>query len=122
MLAQQGKVADHLARHQRAHPGVRAALGTAGHGTSVRDFISRDLLMKIQDHTEEHVDFLETPLERIGKVDPPNCLHSQMGVATQGGRCESSARAVWIQCRPSHPTAHRHLEPSSPTERAAVRV
>lgn len=46
---------------------------------SVRDFISRDLLLKILDDTEEHVDFLETQLELIEKVGLPNYLQSQMG-------------------------------------------
>ncbi|MDO9149575.1 MAG: bacterioferritin [Hydrogenophaga sp.] len=46
---------------------------------SVRDYISRDLLLKILDDTEEHVDFLETQLELIEKVGLPNYLQSQMG-------------------------------------------
>ncbi|MBS3911340.1 MAG: bacterioferritin [Hydrogenophaga sp.] len=46
---------------------------------SVRDYISRDLLLTILDDTEEHVDFLETQLELIEKVGLPNYLQSQMG-------------------------------------------
>lgn len=46
---------------------------------SVRDYISRDLLLKILDDTEEHVDFLETQLELIEKVGLSNYLQSQMG-------------------------------------------
>lgn len=49
------------------------------HCESVRDFISRDLLLKILDDTEEHVDFLEKQLELIEKVGLPNYLQSQMG-------------------------------------------
>lgn len=32
-------------------------------------------------------------------------IQIEMGVATQCGQCESSARAVWMHCRPSHPVA-----------------
>jgi bacterioferritin len=46
---------------------------------SVRDYVSRDLLQKILDATEEHIDFLETQLELVEKVGLPNYLQSQMG-------------------------------------------
>lgn len=32
-------------------------------------------------------------------------IQIDMGVGTQCGQCESSARAVWAQCRPEHPVA-----------------
>jgi bacterioferritin len=44
-----------------------------------RDYISRDVLRRILDDTEEHIDFLETQLELVGKVGEQNYLQSQIG-------------------------------------------
>ncbi len=45
---------------------------------SVQDYISRELLESILESEEEHIDWLETQLELIGKVGLENYLQSQM--------------------------------------------
>jgi bacterioferritin len=48
------------------------------HCESVRDYVSRELFVSILEDTEEHIDFLETQLDLVGKVGEANYLQSQM--------------------------------------------
>lgn len=52
------------------------------HCESVRDYISREILVEILDDTEEHIDWLETQLGLIGEVGLPNYLQSAMSSPT----------------------------------------
>lgn len=47
----------------------------------VRDYVSRELFEDILEDEEEHVDWLETQLDLIGKVGENNYLQSQMKTA-----------------------------------------
>lgn len=49
------------------------------HCESVGDYVSRELLVEILEDSEEHVDFLETQLELVGKVGLQNYQQTHMG-------------------------------------------
>ena len=67
----------------RSETGSQATLKEAiAHCESVRDYVSRDLLESILDDTEEHIDYLETQIELLGKVGLENYLQTQIGEAS----------------------------------------
>ncbi|NOX82682.1 MAG: bacterioferritin [Alphaproteobacteria bacterium] len=66
--------ADLKAEHH-AHP---LYLDAIQHCEEVRDFVSRDMLARILESEEEHIDFLETQLELIEKVGEERYMQSQM--------------------------------------------
>ena len=69
-----------LACDLRLETGAQATIKEGiAHCEVVRDYVSRDLLQKILDDTEEHIDFLETQIELVEKVGLHNYLQSQMG-------------------------------------------
>jgi len=64
-----------LALELEAVPVLREAIA---HCESVRDYVSRELFEDILESEEEHIDWLETQLELIGKVGIENYLQSKM--------------------------------------------
>ena len=64
-----------LKLEQIAHPDLKAAIA---HCEKVGDYVSRELLEDILESEEEHIDFLETQLELVGRVGLQNYCQSQM--------------------------------------------
>ena len=58
-----------------AHPDLKAAIA---HCEKVGDYVSRELLEDILESEEEHIDFLETQIDLIGRVGIENYCQSQM--------------------------------------------
>lgn len=48
-----------------------------------KDFVSREILENILEDTEDHIDFLETQLDLVGKVGEQNYLQTQMAKADE---------------------------------------
>jgi len=58
-----------------AHPDLKAAIAYC---EEVGDYVSRELLAAILESEEEHIDFLETQLELLGRVGLQNYQQSQI--------------------------------------------
>jgi len=58
------------------HPVLKEAIAYC---QSCKDYVSRELFEEILESKEEHIDWLETQIELIGKVDLQNYLQEQMG-------------------------------------------
>lgn len=58
-----------------AYPTLKEAIAYC---EKIGDYVSRELFEDIMESEEEHIDFLETQLELIGKVGVQNYLQTQM--------------------------------------------
>jgi bacterioferritin len=65
-----------LKREMEARPLYQAAIA---HCESVKDFVTRELLVQIQKSEEEHIDFIEEQLGLIEKMGLPNYVQSATG-------------------------------------------
>ena len=65
-----------LRREMAAHPLYQAAIV---HCESVKDFVTREILVHIQQSEEEHIDFIEEQLGLIDKMGLPNYVQSATG-------------------------------------------
>jgi len=64
-----------LRREREAHPLYKEAIAYA---ETVQDYVTRELLVDIQESEEEHIDFIETQLGLLERVGLQNYQQSQM--------------------------------------------
>lgn len=64
-----------LTLEMQALPDLRAAIEYC---ESIKDYVSRELLVDIMEGEEEHIDWLETQLALVGKVGIQNYLQEKM--------------------------------------------
>lgn len=65
-----------LKAEERAHPLYVEAIA---YFESVRDFVSREIMVHILESEEEHIDFLETQLDLIAKIGLELYMQHQIG-------------------------------------------
>ncbi|MFP1726924.1 bacterioferritin [Lonsdalea quercina] len=58
--------------------GARDLREAINYADSVRDYVSRDLMIAILSDEEEHIDWLETELDLIGRLGIQNYLQTQL--------------------------------------------
>ena len=69
-----------LACDLKSERGAQATVKAGiAHCESVQVYVSREILARILEDTEEHIDYLETQLDLLNKVGLQNYLQSQMG-------------------------------------------
>lgn len=64
-----------LKAEERAHPVYKEAIEYC---ESIRDYVSREILTRILESEEEHIDFIETQLNLIKTVGETKYMQSQM--------------------------------------------
>lgn len=64
-----------LRREREAHPLYKEAIAYC---EQVQDYVTRELLVEIQESEEQHIDWIETQLDLITKVGLQNYLQSQL--------------------------------------------
>lgn len=64
-----------LKREYEAHPLYKEAIA---YSESVKDYVTRELLVHIQESEEEHIDWIETQIGLLEKVGVQNYIQSQM--------------------------------------------
>jgi bacterioferritin len=71
-----------LKREMEAHPMYREAIAYC---ETVRDYVTRELLVRIQESEEEHIDFIEEQLGLIERMGVQNYVQSAMGEIQEAG-------------------------------------
>ena len=76
-----------LKREMAAHPLYQTAIA---HCESVKDFVTREILVHIQKSEEEHIDFIEEQLGLIDKMGLANYVQSATGELKDGDSASGS--------------------------------
>src|ERR1700690_1927975 len=87
-----------LRREMAAHPLYQAAIA---HCESVKDFVTREILVHIQKSEEEHIDFIEEQLGLIDKMGLPNYVQSATGEIKDSDAPPGGDKAVGSDAPPA---------------------